>query len=133
MVEIQGFLNNLITTLNEQIKKTNELVSDTKKGIDETNSKLERIIYLLETNTEHEFLTFNVTTQERNLKFSRGAYRRIIVFTGAAVWIDFDRKAEVNISHLMAADSSLEIPLWVTEVHAVTAAGTANLKVIGLR
>ena len=49
------------------------------------------------------------------------------------VWIDFDRKADISTSHRMLADEILSITLWVKEVHAITEAGEATIRVIGLR
>lgn len=116
-------LSAVIETLKEQVKKVADVITN----------RLDRLIYLNEINTEHECLNFKASTTERTIKFSKGAFRHLTIASDDSVWIDFDRKAEANVSHNILADETLNINLWVEAVHAVTTIGTANVRVIGLR
>jgi len=76
----------------------------------------------------------SASTTDSSVDFGRSV-RQIIVWADADVYIDFDQEATTSTGFLIKANA---VPLRVnvrgcTELHAITASGTAKVYVIGIR
>lgn len=84
-------------------------------------------------NDSTETRVIKVTSTDKYEDFVAGC-KRVCLVADADCFVDFNRPAIANSSFLLKANVNVTIPnIEFTQVHAVTASGTANLYILAIR
>jgi len=118
-------------------RKVSDVLVSIEKGIEKISGvmadKVSRLVYLVDSNVDHEILKVTASTTERKIRFTNGPCKFIRIYAVANVYVDFDRAADTSNSWLIPAGTYQDFYKWVTEIHLVTSGATSSVQILGFR